>query len=170
MELVIIISIAVSFLASWLTVRKWIGKAPEIGILGFDMNKPGLPKVAEMGGIGIVFGFGIHPEGQLEVGCEDSDLHGGAVVRIFGDVGCETPGLIPPVRGSGTCPDPTSPRGPGRSEHVSCGIGAPGDRGCVWKRFSAPPHHPAHHGSFEVKRLPPFCWCSSAFPESRPFR
>ena len=46
MELVIIISIAVSFLASWLTVRKWIRKAPEIGILGFDMNKPGLPKVA----------------------------------------------------------------------------------------------------------------------------
>jgi len=59
MELVIIISIAVSFLASWLTVRKWIRKAPEIGILGFDMNKPGLPKVAEMGGIGVVFGFGI---------------------------------------------------------------------------------------------------------------
>ena len=59
MELVIIISIAVSFLASWLTVRKWIRKAPEIGILGFDMNKPGLPKVAEMGGVGVVFGFGI---------------------------------------------------------------------------------------------------------------
>ena len=46
MELVIIIiSIAVSFLASWLTVRKWISKAPGIGILGFDMNKPGCLKL-----------------------------------------------------------------------------------------------------------------------------
>ena len=58
MELVIIIGIVISFLATWLTTRKWIRKAPEIGILGFDMNKPGLPNVAEMGGIGVVFGFG----------------------------------------------------------------------------------------------------------------
>jgi UDP-N-acetylglucosamine--dolichyl-phosphate N-acetylglucosaminephosphotransferase len=57
MELAIIISIVVSFLASWVMTRKWICKASEIGILGWDMNKPGRPKVAEMGGIGIVFGF-----------------------------------------------------------------------------------------------------------------
>lgn len=56
---VIIIGLVVSFLTTWLTTRKWIHKAPEIGILGFDMNKPGLPKVAEMGGIGVVFGFGM---------------------------------------------------------------------------------------------------------------
>jgi UDP-N-acetylglucosamine--dolichyl-phosphate N-acetylglucosaminephosphotransferase len=59
MELVISLSIIVSFLVAWVTTRKWIRKAPEIGLLGFDMNKPGRPKVAEMGGIGVVFGFGM---------------------------------------------------------------------------------------------------------------
>lgn len=59
MELVIIISLVAGFLATWITTRKWIHKAPEIGVLGFDMNKPGLPKVPEMGGIGVIFGFGM---------------------------------------------------------------------------------------------------------------
>jgi UDP-N-acetylglucosamine--dolichyl-phosphate N-acetylglucosaminephosphotransferase len=59
MELVISLSIVVSFLVTWITTRKWIRKAPEVGLLGFDMNKPGRPKVAEMGGIGVVFGFGM---------------------------------------------------------------------------------------------------------------
>lgn len=59
MELVILISITFSFLATCIVTRKWIDKAPEIGLLGFDMNKPGRPKVAEMGGIGVVFGFGL---------------------------------------------------------------------------------------------------------------
>ena len=58
MELMILISIVLSFFATWVTVKKWICKAPEIGILGRDMNKPGKPNVAEMGGIGVVFGFG----------------------------------------------------------------------------------------------------------------
>jgi UDP-N-acetylglucosamine--dolichyl-phosphate N-acetylglucosaminephosphotransferase len=51
------LTLIVSFAATWITARKWIRKAPEIGLLGFDMNKPGKPKVAEMGGICIVFGF-----------------------------------------------------------------------------------------------------------------
>jgi UDP-N-acetylglucosamine--dolichyl-phosphate N-acetylglucosaminephosphotransferase len=49
--------VIVSFAATWITGRKWIRKAPEIGLLGFDMNKPGRPKVAEMGGICVIFGF-----------------------------------------------------------------------------------------------------------------
>ncbi|MHB8117577.1 MAG: MraY family glycosyltransferase [Methanothrix sp.] len=57
MERVISLSVLVSFLATWVIARKWIRKAPEIGLLGFDMNKPGKPKVAEMGGICVVFGF-----------------------------------------------------------------------------------------------------------------
>lgn len=59
MELVILLSIIVSFLVTWITTRKWISKAPEIGLIGLDMNKFGRPKVAEMGGIGVVFGFGM---------------------------------------------------------------------------------------------------------------
>lgn len=58
MELIIISCTVISFLVTWITTRKWIHKAPEIGILGLDMNKPGRPKVAEMGGMGVMLGFG----------------------------------------------------------------------------------------------------------------
>ena len=51
MERVLCLALIVSFVATWIALRKWIYKAPEIGLLGFDMNKPGMPKVAEMGGI-----------------------------------------------------------------------------------------------------------------------
>jgi len=54
---VIFLGVLVSFLATWVIARKGIRKAPAIGLLGFDMNKPGKPKVAEMGGICVVFGF-----------------------------------------------------------------------------------------------------------------
>lgn len=47
----------VSFLATWVMTRKWIRKAFEIGLVGLDMNKPGRPKVPEMGGICVIFGF-----------------------------------------------------------------------------------------------------------------
>jgi len=57
MERALYLVVIVSFAATWITARKWIRKAPEIGLLGFDMNKPGKPKVAEMGGICVVFGF-----------------------------------------------------------------------------------------------------------------
>jgi UDP-N-acetylglucosamine--dolichyl-phosphate N-acetylglucosaminephosphotransferase len=57
MELVISLSLLVSFLTTWIIVKKWIRKAPEIGLVGLDMNKPGKPKVPEMGGICVVFGF-----------------------------------------------------------------------------------------------------------------
>ena len=57
MELVVTLSLLVSFLATWIMTKKWICKAPEIDLLGWDMNKPGKPKVAEMGGVCIIFGF-----------------------------------------------------------------------------------------------------------------
>ncbi|MEI2762158.1 glycosyltransferase 4 family protein [Methanothrix soehngenii] len=57
MESVLCLAVIVSFVATWIALRKWIGKAPEIGLQGFDMNKPGRPKVAEMGGICVIFGF-----------------------------------------------------------------------------------------------------------------
>jgi len=57
MDVILYLAIVVSMLATLITARKWIRKAPVIGIMGWDMNKPGLPKVAEMGGICVVFGF-----------------------------------------------------------------------------------------------------------------
>jgi UDP-N-acetylglucosamine--dolichyl-phosphate N-acetylglucosaminephosphotransferase len=57
MVLVISLCLLVSFLTTWIIVNKWIRKAPEIGLVGLDMNKPGKPKVPEMGGICVVFGF-----------------------------------------------------------------------------------------------------------------
>lgn len=56
-EGVLFISGILSFVATWIVTWKWIRIAPEIGLLGPDMNKPGKPKVAEMGGICVVFGF-----------------------------------------------------------------------------------------------------------------
>lgn len=57
MGLVVCLCVLISFIATWIITSKWICKAPEIGLLGFDMNKPGRPKVAEMGGICVAFGF-----------------------------------------------------------------------------------------------------------------
>lgn len=57
MEQLLYIAAIVSSVATWIVLRKWIRKAPEIGLLGFDMNKPGMPKVAEMGGVCVIFGF-----------------------------------------------------------------------------------------------------------------
>ena len=57
MGFVIYLCVLISFLTTWITTRKWISKAPENGLIGCDMNKPGKPKVAEMGGVCVVFGF-----------------------------------------------------------------------------------------------------------------
>jgi len=37
--------------------RKWIRKAPEVGLVGWDMHKLSRPKIPEMGGVCVVFGF-----------------------------------------------------------------------------------------------------------------
>jgi len=57
MEFLIYLCVLISFLATMVITQKWIRKAPEIGLHGYDMNKPGKPKVAEMGGICVIFGF-----------------------------------------------------------------------------------------------------------------
>jgi UDP-N-acetylglucosamine--dolichyl-phosphate N-acetylglucosaminephosphotransferase len=54
---VILTSTIIGFFATLFMTRKWIGKATQHGLLGFDMNKPSRPLVAEMGGIAVVFGF-----------------------------------------------------------------------------------------------------------------
>ena len=57
MEFLIYLCVLISFLTTLIITPKWIRKSPEIGLHGYDMNKPGKPKVAEMGGICVVFGF-----------------------------------------------------------------------------------------------------------------
>ncbi|MCK4327436.1 MAG: hypothetical protein KAW41_03065 [Candidatus Diapherotrites archaeon] len=46
-----------AFLATYLATPKLIKKAHKYGFVGRDMHKKGKPKVAEMGGLSIVFGF-----------------------------------------------------------------------------------------------------------------
>jgi UDP-N-acetylglucosamine--dolichyl-phosphate N-acetylglucosaminephosphotransferase len=53
----IFISVILSLIAAWIATQNWIRVAPGIGLLGSDMNKLGRPKVPEMGGISVVFGF-----------------------------------------------------------------------------------------------------------------
>ena len=57
MQIVLLISLLISLAATWITTKKWIRRAPDVGLVGRDMNKPGTPNVVEMGGICIVFGF-----------------------------------------------------------------------------------------------------------------
>lgn len=57
MEMYIYFSAFVGFVATWIATRKWIRKAPGIGLLGQDMNKPNKHQVPEMGGVCVVFGF-----------------------------------------------------------------------------------------------------------------
>lgn len=56
-EFLIYLCVLISFLTTLIFTRKWISKAQEIGLLGYDMNKPGKPKVSEMGGLCVVCGF-----------------------------------------------------------------------------------------------------------------
>jgi hypothetical protein len=57
MEGALYLILIVGFAATWITARKWIRRAPEMCLLGFDMNKLGLPKVAERVRFSVVFGF-----------------------------------------------------------------------------------------------------------------
>ena len=56
-NMIIYLSIFLSFLATLFMTSAWIRKATDIGLVGKDMNKPDRPDVAEMGGICVVFGF-----------------------------------------------------------------------------------------------------------------
>lgn len=57
MEIVTYLCAFLGFAATWVATRIWIRKALAIGLVGPDMNKPERQKVAEMGGICVVFGF-----------------------------------------------------------------------------------------------------------------
>jgi UDP-N-acetylglucosamine--dolichyl-phosphate N-acetylglucosaminephosphotransferase len=57
MELFLYFGVLVGIAATWVATRKWIRKAPEVGLLGQDMNKSYKPQVPEMGGVSVVFGF-----------------------------------------------------------------------------------------------------------------
>jgi len=51
------LAVLVSFVVTWVATRKWIRRAPEVGLSGRDMNKPNRPQIPEMGGICVVLGF-----------------------------------------------------------------------------------------------------------------
>lgn len=57
MEFLLFFFSLISFISTFYILRIWIKKALRNGIVGPDMNKPGKPLVAEMGGICVVFGF-----------------------------------------------------------------------------------------------------------------
>jgi len=57
MEGVVYFCALVSLAATWIVTRKWIRKAPEVGLVGWDMHKLSRPKIPEMGGVCVVFGF-----------------------------------------------------------------------------------------------------------------
>ena len=60
-EIIIISSICglVAFITTYLAMPKLIKKLKDAHIVGEDIHKPSKPQVAEMGGIGILFGFTI---------------------------------------------------------------------------------------------------------------
>lgn len=55
----LVLSFCAAFISTYLIIPKWIRKAEIFGLIGRDMNKPTRPDVAEMGGICIIWGFGI---------------------------------------------------------------------------------------------------------------
>ncbi len=59
MEPLILVSIAISFFITYLTLPLWIKKAKQIGLMWEDMNKTERPKIAGSGGAMVVLGFSI---------------------------------------------------------------------------------------------------------------
>jgi UDP-N-acetylglucosamine--dolichyl-phosphate N-acetylglucosaminephosphotransferase len=53
----LLVTVLVSFLATYLALPILIRKAAQHGFVGVDVHKPGQRKVAELGGLGILFGF-----------------------------------------------------------------------------------------------------------------
>ncbi|KUK43576.1 MAG: Glycosyl transferase, family 4 [Methanothrix harundinacea] len=51
MDFFLYYSVLVGLMATWVATRKWIRKAPEIGLVCRDMNKLEKPQVPEMGGL-----------------------------------------------------------------------------------------------------------------------
>lgn len=57
MEAILLISLLISFILTYLTMPFWIDKAKRAGLVWKDMNKPERPKVAGSGGIIVVVAF-----------------------------------------------------------------------------------------------------------------
>ncbi|MDZ4226763.1 MAG: hypothetical protein U1B79_01490, partial [Candidatus Pacearchaeota archaeon] len=57
-EILLLLSLAISFFLTFFTLPFWIRKAKGVGLVWEDMNKPGHPKnVAGSGGIVVVLAF-----------------------------------------------------------------------------------------------------------------
>ncbi|MEM2330841.1 MAG: hypothetical protein QXL59_08445, partial [Candidatus Jordarchaeales archaeon] len=56
MEPLLLVSPVLSFVVAFILTRRWIPVAHRVGIVGKDMNKPGRPEVAEMGGVPVFAG------------------------------------------------------------------------------------------------------------------
>src|SRR3972149_6715149 len=57
-NVLLLLSLAISFFLTFFTLPFWIRKAKEVGLVWEDMNKPGYPKnVAGSGGIVVVIAF-----------------------------------------------------------------------------------------------------------------
>jgi len=57
MNPLLLIPLIISFATTFILIKLWIPIAHKIGIVGKDMNKPGNPKVAELGGIPLLGGI-----------------------------------------------------------------------------------------------------------------
>jgi len=57
MNPLLLVSIAISFAATFILTKRWIPVAKRAGLVGKDMNKPDKPDVAEMGGVAVLGGF-----------------------------------------------------------------------------------------------------------------
>ena len=57
MQTIFLVVLLVSFLATLLVTPLWIRSAKRAGLVGIDLNKPTKEKVAELGGIPVIFGF-----------------------------------------------------------------------------------------------------------------
>ena len=59
MEPLLLITIFISFFCTFFIIPKWIRKAHDEGLVGKDMHKKGKGKIAEGGGVVVLFGFSI---------------------------------------------------------------------------------------------------------------
>ncbi len=57
MQTIFLIVLLVSFLTTLILTPIWIRSAKRAGLVGIDLNKPTKEKVAELGGIPVIFGF-----------------------------------------------------------------------------------------------------------------
>lgn len=57
MNPLLLVSVAISFVSTFVLAKKWMPAARRAGLVGKDMNKPSKPEVAEMGGVPVLGGI-----------------------------------------------------------------------------------------------------------------